>query len=195
MTRYFRLSCEDPFGGFLEEVVIRKGVIARDWLCAACHRPLPDRDPTTERLAEAQELTGPLSGLEHTGALLARWAFLELVCNGTVDRHFRYAPLLDAKGEAFGDWNIVVGHHRILVMGADDIAGRPCGLCGKTIYAGAYHSFVLPPPSEDIQVFDAGRYQLLVTRPVLHRVLTQTWPGLSILEIEARDTPPEEDID
>ena len=196
MTRYFLLHCEDPFYGFfLEDEIRRKGVITRDWLCVSCNRPYPDKAPTPERLAAAQELKGPLSGLEHTGALLARRAFLDLACNGAVDKHFQHAPLLDAKGAPFEDWEILVGRHAIVVKSAEDISGWPCDSCGRRVYAAGHYPFVLPPPPEDIEIFDAGRYRLLVIRSVLDRVLTRAWPGLSIQEIEARDTPPEEDID
>ena len=138
--------------------------------------------------AKAPMGSHPLMGSFALSVGFFRRPFLEVVCDGDVDRHFHWAFALGQNGKPYRDWIIAVGRWRIVVRGTNRPTHRYCPVCGTLLYVSTSGYFLYPAPPQEVDVFDAGAGELVVTEPVMLRVCEQKWSKLSVTEVPVAET-------
>ena len=187
MRRFFLLVFKGEQHGQIDPQSRTEAI--ETWACRECESLLPGHEPQDVRLrAQAPMGRQPLMGSFSLFVGFFRRPFLEVVCDGDIDRHFHWAFVLGQNGKPYRDWLIAVGRRRIALRGSDLPIHNYCPVCGTLRYVSRGGFFLYAPP-EDVDVFDALAGQLVVTEPVMLRVSEQKWYKLNITEIPVAPEP------
>ena len=159
------------------------------WACPDCHGPLPGHRLEDVRLSDTPIGPQPLSSSFGIPILFVRRSFLDVVCDGEIERFFEWATVLEPDDTPHQDWLIANGRQQVVIRGTHRPKHRYCATCGALVYLSNDKFFLYPAPAEEVDVFGAEIFGIVVTERVLPRVLSRTWPDLRVQELTLPDAP------
>ncbi len=188
--RYFLLTYGGELGAELEgQYPLFASTVKAPWACPDCHGPLPGHRLEDVRLSDTPIGPQPLVSSSGLSILFVRRSFLDVVCDGEIERFFEWATVLEPDDTPHQDWLIANGRQQVLIRGTDRPEYRYCATCGALLYGSNNYFFLYPAPAEEVDVFGAGIFGIVITERVLPRVLSRTWPDLRVQELTLPDAP------
>ncbi len=188
--RYFLLKDLGEGGAEVEgQYPLSASTVKAPWACPDCRRPQPGHRLEDMRLSDTPIGPRTLTCSFGVRLLFVRRSFLDVVCDGEIERSFEWATVLEPDDTPHQDWLIANGRQQVVVRGTDLPEYRYCATCGALLYLSNDYFFLYPAPAEEVDVFGAEIYGIVVTERVLPRVLSRTWPKLGVQELTLPDAP------
>lgn len=160
------------------------------WICAGCATVKPGTGGLDIPVQELEIKDRPLSFVGGTGLGVAHISFLNELGWDDVKHHLFLGALLRKDNKTkFDDWVTFHGRHRIFVRGEEDAHRRLCEKCRRFTYSAKSYFYLFPAPPADVDIFDAGVGQLVVTERISSRLNPANWPDLEMKELPILDKP------